>query len=48
MIKNLVCLANSRKPGDRCIAGREFLAGAPANGFAQLVIERMRRSQSLN
>lgn len=27
MIKRLVCLANSRKSGGRCIAGRELLAG---------------------
>jgi len=29
MIERLVCLANSRKHGDRCIAGRELLAGNP-------------------
>ncbi|MGH3771235.1 MAG: dual OB domain-containing protein [Pseudonocardiaceae bacterium] len=28
MIKHLVCLANSRKLGGRCIAGRELLAGS--------------------
>ncbi|MGH3912628.1 MAG: dual OB domain-containing protein [Pseudonocardiaceae bacterium] len=29
MIKRLVCLANSRREGNRCIAGRELLAGNP-------------------
>ncbi len=29
MIKRLVCLANSRKHGGRCIAGRRLLAGDP-------------------
>ena len=27
IVKRIVCLANSRKPGGRCVAGRELIGG---------------------
>ena len=32
-VKRLVCLANSRKEGDRCIAGKEVLADGRFGGW---------------
>lgn len=38
--KRIVCLANSRKEGDRCIAGKELLAGGRIGGWVRPVSDR--------
>ena len=39
-IKRIVCLANSRKEGDRCIAGKELLADGSPGGWVRPVSDR--------
>ena len=39
-LKRLVCLANSRKEGDRCIAGKEVLADGRFGGWVRPVSDR--------
>ena len=39
-VKRIVCLANSRKMGDRCIAGRELLAEGCAGEWMRPVSDR--------
>ena len=39
-IKRIVCLANSRKEGDRCIAGKELLADGRVGGWVRPVSDR--------
>ena len=38
--KRIVCLANSRKEGDRCIAGKELLADVSPGGWVRPVSDR--------
>ena len=38
--KRIVCLANSRKEGDRCIAGKELLADGSPGGWVRPVSDR--------
>ena len=43
-VKRIVCLANSRKEGDRCIAGKELLEGdAWAAGYVPSATAEMKR-----
>lgn len=39
-VKRIVCLANSRKEGDRCIAGKELLADGSPGGWVRPVSDR--------
>ncbi|MYB76520.1 MAG: hypothetical protein F4X83_05385 [Chloroflexi bacterium] len=39
-VKRIVCLANSRKEKERCIAGKEFLAEGRAGGWVRPVSDR--------
>lgn len=39
-IKRIVCLANSRKEGDRCVAGKELLADGRPGGWVRPVSDR--------
>ncbi len=39
-VKRIVCLANSRKKGDRCIAGKEILEGGRIGGWVRPVSDR--------
>ena len=39
-VKRIVCLANSRKEGDRCIAGKELLADGRIGGWVRPVSDR--------
>lgn len=39
-VKRIVCLANSRKRGGRCIAGKELLADGTVGGWARPVSSR--------
>ncbi len=39
-VKRIVCLANSRKEGDRCIAGRELVADGRPGGWVRPVSDR--------
>ncbi len=39
-LKRLVCLANSRKEGDRCIAGKEILSDGRIGGWVRPVSDR--------
>ena len=39
-VKRIVCLANSRKEGDRCIAGKELLEGERMGGWIRPVSDR--------
>lgn len=45
--KRIVCFANSRKPGGRCIAGREYAAGA-VGGWVRPVSARTSAEISLD
>ena len=40
IVKRIVCLANSRKEGDRCIAGVELLADGRPGGWVRPVSDR--------
>ena len=40
MVKRILCLANSRKGGDRCVAGREILAGGRPGPWVRPVSSR--------
>ena len=40
IVKRIVCLANSRKEGDRCIAGKELLADGRPGGWVRPVSDR--------
>ena len=40
LVKRIVCLANSRKGGDRCVAGREILAGGHPGPWIRPVSNR--------
>ena len=40
MVKRILCLANSRKGGDRCVAGREILAGGRPGPWVRPVSNR--------
>jgi hypothetical protein len=39
-VKHIVCLANSRKYGERCVAGKELLADGSAGGWIRPVSSR--------
>lgn len=39
-VKRIVCLANSRKEGDRCIAGKEILEDGRSGGWVRPVSDR--------
>lgn len=39
-VKRIVCLANSRKEGDRCIAGKEILKDGRSGGWVRPVSDR--------
>jgi len=47
MIKRIICLANSRKLGDRCIAGRELLADGRVGSWVRPVSARPDEAISL-
>jgi hypothetical protein len=48
MIKRLVCLANSRKSGGRCIAGRELLTGNLGEWIRPVSDRKNEESQRMN
>ena len=42
-VKRIVCLANSRKRGGRCVAGKELLADGRAGGWIRPVSAARKR-----
>ena len=40
MVKRIVCLANSRRPGGRCVAGKEILEDGQIGGWIRPVSAR--------
>jgi hypothetical protein len=48
MIKRIFCLANSRKSGDRCIAGRELLEGNYIGPWVRPISSRPDEAVSLS
>jgi hypothetical protein len=48
MIRRIICLANSRKSGDRCIAGRELLEGGYTGPWVRPISARPDEAVSLD